>query len=200
MALHTAAGFVALGSGLLAALHPREAPGGPSHRRARRAPARPRRRRDRDRELRHHRRGGPGNARTGSELRAPVPDHHHHDQCRAAHGSRRDHHQPPEPLEALAGARIRSGQRRGAHGGADRSAESFLPHEFLRDRHHPAHGRRGREGRWLRHRAGDSRSTLAGAGEGSLLWRDGVFLRHRLPLADAKGRSAPCSPSNRSRN
>ncbi len=29
--------------------------------------------------------------------------------------------------------------------------------------------------------------ALAGAGKVSLLWRDGVFLRHRLPLADAQG-------------
>lgn len=29
--------------------------------------------------------------------------------------------------------------------------------------------------------------ALAGAGAGSLLWRDGVFLRHRLSLADAQG-------------
>jgi signal transduction histidine kinase len=29
--------------------------------------------------------------------------------------------------------------------------------------------------------------ALAGAGEGSLLWRDGVFLRHRLPLVDHRG-------------
>ena len=32
-----------------------------------------------------------------------------------------------------------------------------------------------------------SRSTLAGAGERRLVWRDGVFLRHRLPLLDGQG-------------
>ncbi len=95
---------------------------------------------------------------------------------RAAHGSRRDHHEPSEPLETPANAPRRATR----HGGAGRGRgvlESFVGHGFSAIAITlPSGAELARVGRFVT----DPALEIDLAGAGSLLWQEDVFLRQRL--------------------
>ncbi|MGZ8217797.1 response regulator [Methylomagnum sp.] len=73
-----------------------------------------------------------------------------------------------------------------AHGEIQRVLESFTPHGFSGIAVHAPDGREvAQMGTFVDDPALEVR--LDGPGEAYLLWKDGFFLRHRLPLRDAEG-------------